>query len=154
MVLRRFVSLRGYPSIIYSDNGSQLKSTSKELKDVIKKTSEDIICFKIKLNFSPKRNKRRTGSDIELGELNNKFPSILTRRDVIAQVNGFFDPLGLASPVTVAAKIMVRKLWIGEMKGYGWDDPIPEKLYEMWKIFFQGSPTHYNLALWATFLLV
>ena len=36
MVLRRFVSLRGYPSIIYSDNGSQLKSASKELKDVIK----------------------------------------------------------------------------------------------------------------------
>ena len=101
------------------------------------RTSEDILCFKIKLNFSPKRNKRRTGPDLELGELNNKFPTILSRRDVIAQVNGFFDPLGLASPVTVAAKIMVRKLWIGEMKGYGWDDPIPGKLYEEWKIFFQ-----------------
>ena len=36
MVLRRFVSLQGYPSNIYSDNGSQLKAASKELKDVIK----------------------------------------------------------------------------------------------------------------------
>ena len=36
MVLRRFVSIRGYPSVIYSDNGSQLKAASKELKGVIK----------------------------------------------------------------------------------------------------------------------
>ena len=30
------MSLRGSPSNIYSDNGSQLKAASKELKDVIK----------------------------------------------------------------------------------------------------------------------
>ena len=36
MVLRRFVSLRGYPANIYSDNGSQLKAASKELREVIK----------------------------------------------------------------------------------------------------------------------
>ena len=101
------------------------------------RTSEDILCFKIKLNFSPKKHKRRTGPDLEVGELDTKFPKILSRRDIIAQVNGFFDPMGLASPVTVAAKIMVRMLWIGEMKGYGWDDPIPEKLFEEWKVFFQ-----------------
>lgn len=31
MVLRRFVSLRGYPSKIYSDNGAQLVAASQEL---------------------------------------------------------------------------------------------------------------------------
>ena len=35
MVLRRFVSLRGYPSKIYSDPGSQLVCASKEMKEVI-----------------------------------------------------------------------------------------------------------------------
>lgn len=36
MVLRRFVSLRGYPSKIYSDNGAQLVAASQELKNVTK----------------------------------------------------------------------------------------------------------------------
>ena len=35
MVLRRFVSIRGYPSKLYSDNGSQLVAASAELKKVI-----------------------------------------------------------------------------------------------------------------------
>ena len=36
LVMRRFVSLRGYPSIVYSDPGSQLEAASKELKNVVK----------------------------------------------------------------------------------------------------------------------
>ena len=36
MVLRRFVSLRGYPSKMYSDNGSQLVAASNELINVTK----------------------------------------------------------------------------------------------------------------------
>ena len=36
MVLRRFVSIRGYPSKIYSDNGSQLVAASEELKKRVK----------------------------------------------------------------------------------------------------------------------
>ena len=35
MVLRRFVSIRGYPSKIYSDNGSQLAAASEELKKMV-----------------------------------------------------------------------------------------------------------------------
>ena len=36
MVLGRFVSIRGYPSKLYSDSGAQLVSANKELKRVIK----------------------------------------------------------------------------------------------------------------------
>ena len=35
LVLRRFVSLRGYPSKVFADPGSQLVAASKELKHVI-----------------------------------------------------------------------------------------------------------------------
>ncbi len=35
MVLRRFVSLRGYPRKLYSDNGTQLVTASEELKKMI-----------------------------------------------------------------------------------------------------------------------
>ena len=36
MVLRIFVSIRGYPSKIFSDNGSQLVAASQELKNATK----------------------------------------------------------------------------------------------------------------------
>ena len=36
IVLRRFMSLRGYPSKLRSDTGSQLVAANKELKAVIK----------------------------------------------------------------------------------------------------------------------
>ena len=36
MVLRRFVSIRGYPSKLYSDNGTELVAGNKELQKVVK----------------------------------------------------------------------------------------------------------------------
>ena len=43
---------------------------------------------------------------------------------VLSQVNGVYDLLGLAIPFTVKAKILMRKLWSGNAKSLGWDDPI------------------------------
>ena len=87
---------------------------------------EDFICFSVKLNFSRKKGKQHIEPNICEEDILHKFPEVLTRRMVVSQVNGFYDPLGLAAPTTVAAKILVRKLWIGEMKSKGWDDAIPE----------------------------
>lgn len=36
MVLRRFVSIRGYPSKLYSDNGPQLVAANEELMNIVK----------------------------------------------------------------------------------------------------------------------
>ena len=35
-LLRRFYTLKSRPSLIYADNGSQIKSASKEMADVLK----------------------------------------------------------------------------------------------------------------------
>ena len=43
LVLRRFVSIRGYPKKIHSDKGSQLVAVSKELKNIIKQFDEDTL---------------------------------------------------------------------------------------------------------------
>ena len=53
-------------------------------------------------------------SDIEIVSLPNT--------DV--QLNSIYDPLGLAGPVTVKAKILMRQLWISDLT-LDWDDPIP-----------------------------
>lgn len=36
MVLRRFISIRGYPSKLYSDNGPQLVAANEELTNIVK----------------------------------------------------------------------------------------------------------------------
>ena len=36
MVLRRFVSIRGYPSKLFSDNGPQLVAANEELTNIVK----------------------------------------------------------------------------------------------------------------------
>ena len=41
IVLRRFVSIRGYPKRMFSDCGSQLASANKELKSIIEGVDQE-----------------------------------------------------------------------------------------------------------------
>lgn len=54
-------------------------------------------------------------------------------------MNSICDPLGLAGPYTVRAKILMRKLWTYETK-LDWDDPIPEECGRDWITFFNDLP--------------
>ena len=62
-----------------------------------------------------------------------------TRRGVLAVVNSVYDPLGLATPVTLKGKLILRKLIAMGNKDHtkdtllGWDDPLPGKLNREWK---------------------
>lgn len=55
-----------------------------------------------------------------------------TKRTVLADIATFFDPLGLESPVIVAAKILLQHLWELELD---WDEKIPAHLHEGWQKF-------------------
>ena len=56
---------------------------------------------------------------------------------ILSQVNGIYDPMGLASPLTVKEKILMRRLWASEVK-LGWDDTIPDELRNEWVEFFRA----------------
>lgn len=99
-------------------------------------SSRDEFCFKTQLNFSPKIRKARSGPNLTQAQVPNLIPAILTKRMVLSQINGIYDPLGLAAPFTIRAKILMRKLWLGESKDLSWDDPIPASLREEWAQFF------------------
>ena len=45
----------------------------------------------------------------------------LTKRSILSQVNGIYDPLELVAPFTIKAKIMLRKLWLHKEK-LDWDN--------------------------------
>ena len=52
---------------------------------------------------------------------------------ILSQVNGIYDPLGLATPFVVQAKILLRNL---TEEQFQWDDPIPETERAKWIKFF------------------
>jgi len=60
-----------------------------------------------------------------------------TRRGVLSIINSVYDPLGLAAPVILKGKLLLRQLVIMGKQGsdtpLGWDDPLPEKLMCQWQ---------------------
>ena len=61
-----------------------------------------------------------------------------TRRGVLSIINSVYDPLGLAAPVILRGKLLLRQLVIMGKKGsddaaLGWDDPLPERLSSQWQ---------------------
>ena len=49
-----------------------------------------------------------------------------------------YDPLGLGSPVMLAAKILLRKLYSAGL-GCGWDDPLPPAEQQNWLTFIYSA---------------
>ena len=94
----------------------------------------DKFYFKVKLNFT-ERKKLCTELDIKSHQLQEKISQVLTKCVIQSQVNNIYDPLGLAGPFTVWAKIVMRQLWTREVK-IDWDDPLPEEHKRDWIKFF------------------
>jgi len=60
-----------------------------------------------------------------------KVGSTVTKRVILSTVNSIYDPIGLLTPFTVKAKILLRKIWAHEPM-IGWDDPIPKRIEDEW----------------------
>ena len=100
--------------------------------------------FSAKLNFSTKNRKIHSLPNLKPHDVPDCIPGTLTKRMILSQINGIYNPRGLISPFTVRAKIMMRKLWTHEPK-IVWDDPIPDKLLDEWKTdyHFQAKKFHW-----------
>lgn len=61
----------------------------------------DVWVFKVKLNFSSKRRGVHVEDDLTEGQL-HLIPENLTRRMVLSQVAGIYDPLGLVVPCVLS----------------------------------------------------
>ena len=53
----------------------------------------------------------------------------MTKREVLQDLSKIFDPLGLAAPVVITAKILMQKLWIHKIV---WDEPLDEEIHKEW----------------------
>ena len=60
-----------------------------------------------------------------------------TRRGVLSVVNSLYDPLGLAAPVVVKGKLLLRAM-IAKPEPENWDEPLPEEQRPAWEAWCQA----------------
>lgn len=66
-------------------------------------------------------------------KINEKEP--YTKRVILSNISRIFDPLGLASVVTIKTRISLQEIW--KMKKFEWDDLLPKEMQLVWtKLFF------------------
>ncbi|KHJ89020.1 integrase core domain protein, partial [Oesophagostomum dentatum] len=56
--------------------------------------------------------------------------SNLTKRDIVSQLNSIYDPIGMAGPITIKLKHLMREILECTT---GWKDPVPSLLATKWK---------------------
>ena len=59
----------------------------------------------------------------------------LTKRGVLSNISRLYDPSGLASAVTIKARIALQDIW--RAKNFDWDDPLPDETIVRWQTLFK-----------------
>ncbi len=59
-----------------------------------------------------------------------------TKRKILRHEAKLYDPHGLISPHTVRARIILQKLWRGQV---GWDEPVPREIEEEWNSWLKAT---------------
>lgn len=87
-----------------------MNSDHKKILGLEWSPKEDNFSFKVKVNFSPKVRKIRSGPKWDRREIELKFPEIMTHRMILSQVTCLYDHLGLVVPVVLRAKILMSSM--------------------------------------------
>ncbi len=86
------------------------------------------------VNFSRRQGKMRTGLGLREDEIRGSTPDPLTRRMLLSQIAGFYDPIGLASPAKQQGVMLIRKSFQEAGRDHPskdtWDDPLSPRLRE------------------------
>ena len=69
----------------------------------------------------------------------------MTKRAVLSTISRLFDLLGLASVVSIKARVAFQEIW--KAKKYDWDDPLPDEIRSLWYKFFQGIEELNNITI-------
>ena len=110
----------------FGGNGAaEASSEEQKVLGVHWEAAADVIHMKVHLNLSPKRRNIRTEPDSLTSQIPDSIPLVLTRRLVLQQVMGVFDPYGFLAPFMLFAKILLRETWTHKLH---WDETLPAPL--------------------------
>ncbi|XP_029155926.1 uncharacterized protein LOC114928760, partial [Nylanderia fulva] len=77
------------------------------------------------LNWNPERDIFHFSSQL----INN---SIKTKREVLSAISKLFDPLGLISPISIRAKLIMQGTWSSNLN---WDDQLTHEIQQAWDAY-------------------
>ncbi|XP_030763274.1 uncharacterized protein LOC115887891 [Sitophilus oryzae] len=64
--------------------------------------------------------------------IKHEIPDKTTKRTILSSIAQIFDPMGLLTPVTMTAKIILQQLWKIKID---WDESIPADLHTSWSTY-------------------
>lgn len=70
---------------------------------------EDKLHVMVAINFSKRKQKMRLGEDLLEVQIQAQTPNPLTRRQLLSQISGLYDPIGLVTPAKQKGAILVRR---------------------------------------------
>ncbi|XP_039513360.1 uncharacterized protein LOC120468822 [Pimephales promelas] len=113
---------------------NQLRDKDNKALGVGYLAEKDTLYIMTSINFSKRKKKMRIGQNLLKEEVRTKTPNPLTRRMLLSQVAGLYDPIGLVTPVKQKGAILVRKAFQeagrGKLAKDTWDEPLSENLRE------------------------
>ena len=72
--------------------------------------AEDVIVIQMDVNLSARKQGVRIGQNLYPGDEDLIRDAVLTRRVLMSQIRGIFDPLGLLSSITIKFKLVLQHL--------------------------------------------
>lgn len=109
---------------------NQLKEEDNKALGVGYLVQEDKLFVMASINFSRRRKKMRTAVDLTEEEVEVRTPNPLTRRVLLSQIAGLYDPIGLVTPVKQKGVILVRRAFqeAGNLTKDTWDESLSDEL--------------------------
>ncbi|KAL1250911.1 hypothetical protein QQF64_018707 [Cirrhinus molitorella] len=89
---------------------NQLKDEDNKALGLGYTVEDDKFHVMVRINFSKRKKKMRLGQDLLLGQVRVQTPDPLTRRELLSQVSGLYDPIGLTTPIKQRGAILLSKV--------------------------------------------
>lgn len=113
---------------------NQMKDEDNKALGIGYQTDEKKLYMLTSFNFSKRKKKMRIGKDLLKEEVRPETPNPLTRRALLSQVAGLYDPIGLVTPAKQRGANLVRKAFQegrhGKLTQETWDQPLSNSLRE------------------------
>ena len=108
---------------------NQMSSTDNKALGLGYMAEEDKLHVMTAINFSTRKQKMRLGQNLLQEQVRVQTPNPLTRRELLSQVSGLYDPVGLVTPVKQGGAILVRQAF-QEARGEG-ESPQTKDTWDM-----------------------